>query len=172
MGCRAQGETELLNSPAVPLLRISKPLTMAGHAPVQWRQCTMGDWKMTGLPRYGLRLYRVKSPPPPPPPPPPGAQAGLSYPGRASQIFSCCCPSLNGVTALLHSGEPETASSRMSFFTRCQAGVHRPIGDCSCLQSGCRLHGLSVGPSPGHDDGFSWFWCAYTYCRWLSEGPC
>ena len=56
-----QGRTGLLNPPGFPLLRTSKSLIMAGHAPVQWYQSTLGDWKMSGFPRYGPWLYRVKS---------------------------------------------------------------------------------------------------------------
>ena len=56
-----QGRTGLLNSLGLPLLRTSKSLIMAGHAPVQWHQCTMCDWKMPGFTRYSLRLYGVKS---------------------------------------------------------------------------------------------------------------
>ena len=49
-----QGGTGPSDSPGLPLLRTSKILIVAGHAPVQWHQCTASDW-------YGLRLYRVKS---------------------------------------------------------------------------------------------------------------
>ena len=58
---QGQGGPGLLKSQGLTLLRASKICMMAGHAPVQWHQCTMGDWKMPGLPRYGLWLYRVKS---------------------------------------------------------------------------------------------------------------
>ena len=57
----AQGGTGLLNSQGLPLLRASETFIMGGHAQVQWHQCTMGDWKMPGLPRHGLWLYQVKS---------------------------------------------------------------------------------------------------------------
>ena len=60
LGCQ-QGGTGPLDPPGLPLLRTSKILTMAGHAPVQLHQCTTGDWKMMGLSWYGLWLYRVKS---------------------------------------------------------------------------------------------------------------
>ena len=48
---------------------------MAGHAPVQWHQRTMGDWKRTASPTtaYGCMRSRACAR---------GAQGGLSYSGR------------------------------------------------------------------------------------------
>ena len=50
-----------MDSPGLPLLRSSKSLILVGHPPVKWHQYTIGDWKVPGLPRYVLWLYRVQS---------------------------------------------------------------------------------------------------------------
>ena len=62
-----QGRTGLLGSPGLPGLSTSINLIMAGHAPVQWHQCTMGKLENAGVPQGQLMAVPGQQPAPPGP---------------------------------------------------------------------------------------------------------
>ena len=71
------GPTGLLKPLGLPLFKSSATLITAGHVPVQWHQCVMGDYKTPGFPHTPYSKACAL-----------GALAGLSYPVSGPQLPS------------------------------------------------------------------------------------
>ena len=128
----AMGRTGLLNSLGLPLLRPSKFLIKAGHAPAQWHSCTRRDWKMPGSPRYGRWLYRVKSLRPRGP-------GGAVLP--CAEVFKCFAE--HGKSSPLVAGAPfEVQPDKLFLAVQMQqqaAFDAVPLDPQSCLGPGVKL---------------------------------